>query len=92
MGACGGTHAVRAGVGVLVGQTGGYLVGFLAAQPVIHGLIRRSDRTVRGWGCVNAGLSSGMVSLLVEWCNTLSNKVQGWCVFFFILVLHTELS
>jgi biotin transport system substrate-specific component len=55
----------KAGVGVLVGQTGGYLVGFLAAQPVIHGLIRRSDRTVRGWGAIVAAMLAGHIVIFV---------------------------
>ncbi len=55
----------KAGVGVLVGQTGGYLVGFLAAQPVIHGIIRRSDRTVRGWGAIVAAMLAGHIVIFV---------------------------
>ena len=55
----------KVGVGVLVGQTGGYLVGFLAAQPVIHGLIRRSDRTVRGWGAIVAAMLAGHIVIFV---------------------------
>ena len=55
----------KAGVGVLIGQTGGYLVGFLAAQPVIHGLIRRSDRTVRGWGAIVAAMLAGHIVIFV---------------------------
>lgn len=55
----------KAGIGVLLGQTGGYLVGFLVAQPVIHGIIRRSDRTVRGWGAIVAAMLTGHIIIFV---------------------------
>ncbi len=47
------------GVDVILGQTGGYLLGFIAAQPVIAGLIRRRDGTVRGWGALVAAMLAG---------------------------------
>jgi biotin transport system substrate-specific component len=37
------------GPAVLVGQTGGYIVGFILCQPVVHWIVRRPDGTVRGW-------------------------------------------
>ncbi len=55
----------KAGVGVLVGQTGGYLLGFLAAQPIISGIIRRRDATVRGWGAIVAAMLAGHVVIFV---------------------------
>jgi len=55
----------KAGIGVLLGQTGGYLVGFLIAQPVIHGIIRRSDRTVRGWGAIVTAMLAGHIIIFV---------------------------
>ncbi len=42
----------EAGWATLLGQTGGYLVGFIACQPVAHAIIRRTDRSFRGWGAV----------------------------------------
>ncbi len=41
-----------AGPAVLVGQTGGYILGFIACQPVVHAIVRRRDGTVRGWGAL----------------------------------------
>lgn len=55
----------KAGIGVLLGQTGGYLIGFLVAQPVIHGIIRRSDRTVRGWGAIVTAMLAGHIVIFV---------------------------
>ena len=55
----------NAGIGVLLGQTGGYLIGFLVAQPVIHGIIRRSDRTVRGWGAIVTAMLAGHIVIFV---------------------------
>ncbi|MGJ8637377.1 MAG: biotin transporter BioY [Phycisphaerales bacterium] len=33
----------------LIGQTGGYLIGFVACQPFAHWIIRRKDNSIRGW-------------------------------------------
>lgn len=49
----------QAGIGVLLGQTGGYLLGFLVAQPVISSIIRRRDGTVRGWGAIVTAMLAG---------------------------------
>jgi biotin transport system substrate-specific component len=49
----------KAGVGVLLGQTGGYLVGFVLSQPVIAALVRRGDGTVRGWGALATASLAG---------------------------------
>lgn len=46
-----------AGVAILAGQTGGYLLGFICAQPVITWFVRAPDGRVRGW----LGLSLGVV-------------------------------
>ncbi|MDX9911533.1 MAG: biotin transporter BioY [Phycisphaerales bacterium] len=40
------------GLGVLLGQTGGYIVGFALCQPVIVRVIRRRDGSIRGWGAM----------------------------------------
>lgn len=34
---------------VMIGQTGGYLLGFVICQPFAHWIIRRKDKTIRGW-------------------------------------------
>lgn len=49
----------RAGVEVILGQTGGYLAGFVVAQPIIAHIIRRPDRTVRGWGAILTAMLAG---------------------------------
>jgi biotin transport system substrate-specific component len=49
----------KAGVEVLLAQTGGYLVGFVLSQPVIAGLVRRGDGTVRGWGALATASLAG---------------------------------
>ena len=49
----------RAGVGVILGQTGGFLAGFVLAQPIIAGIIRRPDGTVRGWGAILTAMLAG---------------------------------
>lgn len=33
----------------IIGQTGGYLIGFVACQPFAHWIIRRRDNSIRGW-------------------------------------------
>jgi len=38
------------GLAVILGQTGGYIVGFALCQPVVARIVRRPDGTVRGWG------------------------------------------
>lgn len=37
------------GIEAIVGQTGGYLVGFIACQPIVACIARRRDGSVRGW-------------------------------------------
>jgi len=46
-----------AGFAILAGQTGGYLLGFILAQPVITWFVRGPDGHVRGW----LGLSGGVI-------------------------------
>lgn len=51
-----------AGLLTIFGQTGGYLVGFLACQPVVATFVRRRDKSVRGWGAmILAVLSAHLV-------------------------------
>ncbi len=33
----------------MIGQTGGYLIGFVVCQPFAHWIIRRKDKSVRSW-------------------------------------------
>ncbi|MFG0244386.1 MAG: biotin transporter BioY [Phycisphaerales bacterium JB054] len=47
------------GVMVLVGQTGGYLLGFVCCQPVIGMIARRRDGSVRGWLAMIAAVLAG---------------------------------
>ena len=37
------------GLAVILGQTGGYLVGFVLCQPVVGLVVRRRDGSSRGW-------------------------------------------
>jgi biotin transport system substrate-specific component len=46
-----------AGMAILAGQTGGYLLGFIYAQPVITWFVRAPGGAVRGW----LGLSLGVI-------------------------------
>lgn len=39
-----------AGPAVVLGQTGGYLLGFVVSQPVVAWCVRRRDGSPRGWG------------------------------------------
>lgn len=60
----------EAGLAVLLGQTGGYLIGFLLCQPVAHALIKRPDGSVRGWlALFGAGIGVHMVIFIfgVPW-------------------------
>lgn len=40
------------GAATLLGQTGGYLVGFVACQPVVAWIIKKPDGSIRGWGAI----------------------------------------
>lgn len=55
----------NAGLGVILGQNGGYIVGFVLAQPVITGLIRRRDGSIRGWGAMVLGVLGGHLTVFV---------------------------
>lgn len=49
----------EAGLHVIFGLTGGYIIGFLICQPVVTAFIRAKDGTVRGWGAIIAGTLLG---------------------------------
>jgi biotin transport system substrate-specific component len=54
------------GLAVLLGQTGGYLVGFVLSQPVIAWCVRRRDGSARGWlGIVLASVLGHLVVFAV---------------------------
>ena len=42
----------EAGMLTILGQTGGYLIGFVLCQPVVAAIVRRPDGAVRGWGAM----------------------------------------
>lgn len=69
----------KSGVAVVVGQTGGYLAGFVVAQPVISGIIRRRDGTVRGWGAIVTAMTAGhaVIFLLgVTWLTIIHSRAD----------------
>lgn len=47
------------GAAVIAGQTGGYLAGFVACQPVVAAIARRPDGRVRGWLAMIAAVLAG---------------------------------
>ena len=53
------------GLIVILGQTGGYLVGFVLCQPVVTLFIRRKDRTIRAWYWILAGAIAGHTVVFV---------------------------
>jgi biotin transport system substrate-specific component len=60
----------EAGVLTILGQTGGYLVGFALCQPVIASIVRRRDGSVRGWGALVLAVLAGhavIFSIGVPW-------------------------
>lgn len=51
-----------AGPAVMFGQTGGYILGFLACQPVVHRIVRRGDGSVRpAWTLAVAVVAAHLV-------------------------------
>lgn len=57
---------MSSGPGVLFGVTGGYIVGFIACQPVVYWIVRRKDGTARGWGgLILASLAGHAVVFLI---------------------------
>lgn len=49
------------GVLALMGQTGGYLLGFVCCQPVVGMIARRRDGSVRGWLAMVVAVLAGNV-------------------------------
>jgi len=97
-----------AGLATILGQSGGYLIGFVACQPIAHAIIRRDDRSLRGWSAVVlAGIAVHAVvfAIGVPWLyavRTLDPKtpdptvwwaVYGGCVVFLPgMVLKTAIA
>lgn len=73
----------EAGLPVLLGQTGGYLLGFLFCQPVAHAIIKRPDASIRGWLAIfAAGIAVHMVVFLfgvpwLHWIHSIDTKLDG---------------
>lgn len=73
----------EAGLPVLLGQTGGYLLGFLFCQPVAHAIIKRPNATIRGWLAIfAAGIAVHMVVFLfgvpwLHWIHTIDEHAQA---------------
>lgn len=49
----------ESGLLTVLGQTGGYLVGFAVCQPVIGAIVRRRDGSIRGWGAMIVAVLAG---------------------------------
>ncbi len=45
----------ESGLAVILGQTGGYLIGFVLCQPVIAWCVKQPDGSPRGWGGIVLG-------------------------------------
>ncbi len=73
----------EAGLPVLLGQTGGYLLGFLFCQPVAHAIIKRPDASIRGWLAIfAAGIAVHMIVFLfgvpwLHWIHSIDTKLDG---------------
>ncbi|MCR9074422.1 MAG: biotin transporter BioY [bacterium] len=73
----------EAGLPVLLGQTGGYLLGFLFCQPVAHAIIKRPDASIRGWLAIfAAGIAVHMVVFVfgvpwLHWIHSIDTKLDG---------------
>jgi len=64
----------------IVGQSGGYLLGFIACQPFAHWIIRRKDNSIRGWIAIfTAGLVVHAVifAIGVPWLWFVRNNDSG---------------
>lgn len=58
------------GIEAILGQTGGYLVGFVLCQPVVGAIARRRDGSVRGWLAIITAVLAGeavIFALGVPW-------------------------
>jgi biotin transport system substrate-specific component len=53
----------QAGPQVILGITGGYILGFLLCQPLVTAFIRRRDGSIRGWGALILGTLLGHLAI-----------------------------
>ena len=73
------------GLTVILGQTGGYIVGFVLCQPVVGLIVRRRDGLPRGWLAIVAGVVAAhavIFALGVPWLAivrgfTLARAIEG---------------
>lgn len=66
----------NAGMATILGQTGGYILGFIACQPVVTSIVRRKDGSIRGWGALIAATLAGhgvIFALGVPWLYVVRN-------------------
>lgn len=83
------------GLGVLLGQTGGYIVGFIACQPVITRFVRRRDGSVRGFWCIGLGVVAGhavIFAIGVPWLYVVRNldaasAIGAWSAIYYGMVV-----
>lgn len=76
------------GMGVILGQSGGYLVGFALCQPVVGLIVRRPDGLPRGWLALIAGVLAAhavVFAIGVPWLAivrgfTLERAIEGGLV------------
>ncbi|MFI4882232.1 MAG: biotin transporter BioY [Phycisphaerales bacterium JB064] len=76
------------GLGVILGQTGGYIVGFALCQPIVGMIVRRSDGLPRGWLALIAGVLAAhaiVFAIGVPWLAivrgfTLGRAIEGGLV------------
>lgn len=70
----------NAGLSTILGQTGGYILGFIACQPVVTRIVRRGDGSIRGWGALIAATLAGhavIFALGVPWLYVVRNTDPG---------------
>lgn len=76
------------GLAVILGQTGGYIVGFLACQPVVGMIVKGADGQPRGWLALVLGVLAAHVVVFaigVPWLAivrgfTLERAIEGGMV------------
>ena len=76
------------GLAVILGQTGGYIVGFALCQPIVGMIVRRPDGLPRGWLALIAGVLAAhaiVFAIGVPWLAivrgfTLGRAIEGGLV------------
>ncbi len=70
----------NAGLETILGQTGGYILGFIACQPIVTSIVRRKDGSIRGWLALIAATLAGhavIFALGVPWLYIVRNADIG---------------